>query len=96
MGFKFLELFTVKDNKFINYINKYINKSITKNMKNGRTNPKISDENDDDEPHVIGLKDELLQHLADYDHYLDSRTILDPQPPPAPSSIFLLFFNIYF
>ena len=63
------------------------------NMKNGRTNPtpKISDENDDDEPHVTGLKDESLQHLVGYDHYLDSRQILDPPPPPAPGSIFLQF-----
>ena len=30
--------------------------------------PKISDENDDDEPYVIGLKDEPLMHLARYDH----------------------------
>ena len=42
------------------------------NMKNGKTNPtpKISNENDDDEPHVTGLKDEPLQHLVGYDHYI--------------------------
>ena len=58
---------------------------VSKNMKKGRKNstPKISDENYDDEPYVIYLKDELLQHLVGYDHYL----ILDP----APGFIFLPF-----
>ena len=55
------------------------------------TTPKISDENDDDELHVTGLKDDSLQHLVGYEHYLNSRQILDPFPPPAPGSIFLLF-----
>ena len=34
MGFKLLELFIVKDNKFINHINKYTNKSTTNLFKN--------------------------------------------------------------
>ena len=65
---------------------------LTKKLKNERTNPTptISDENDDDEPHVTGLKDEPLQHMVGYDHYFDSRQIMDPPPPPAPGSIFLL------
>ena len=67
-------------------------------MKNGRTNPtpKISDENDDDEPYVAGLKDGLLQHLADYDYYLDSRSILDPLLLLFQVPFFFYFFNIYF
>ena len=67
------------------------------NMKNGRTNPtpKISDENDDDETHVTVLKDELLLHLAGYDHYLDSRPILDPCLLLFQVPFFFNFFNIY-
>ena len=41
--------------------------------------------------HIYRLKDESLQNLVGYDHYFDSRPILDPLPPPAPGSIFLLF-----
>ena len=58
--------------KFNHFVLQFFRKIIIKNVKNGSTYPisKISDENDDDEPHVTGLKDEPLQHLVGYDHYI--------------------------
>ena len=38
-----------------------------------------------------GLKDVLHLHLVGIDQNTDSRPILNPLPPPAPGSIFLLF-----